>query len=205
MKKSKIKEALMRVLAQFNEISSDKGVLVWRSENELPEVGENIYILDEDGTEHTAEDGHYICDNGWELVIENGSLKEIIDIREQNLEEEETVAEEANDAAEEIAKEIIDVVEDDTKTEEEKAEEIKDLAEDLTDVMEGEKVEEEFEEDDVMSLEDRVAALEKQIAEIAKKLLEPAAESAEEEFKKLNRVSTDEKFGKLNKRLTAKW
>lgn len=211
MKNSKIKEALMRVLAQFNELSTDGGIVVWRSDNELPEIGEHIYIMEEDGTERTAEDGRYRSDNGWELVVEAGVLKEIIDIREQEMEEDENAsAEEAVDTAESLAEEIIDVANEE-KPEEEKVEEIKEIVEEIIDVVEGEEIErkeEEFEGEE-LSLLERLAALEAKVAALEEKLAgletKPLAEPAAEEYKKLNKVTNDEKFGKLNRRMTAKW
>lgn len=218
-KNSKIKEALMKILASFNEIASDKGLLVWRSDNELPEIGEEIFVRDEEGNDVPAEDGRYEVDGMRAFILENSRLVEIIDLNEKKEEGEEMEEASEEDVKEEVlkdrAEELVDISEED-KSQEEKVEEVKDILEEI--VEEVKKIEEEsepesekMEEDDAMSLEERVAALEAQLAELAAKLAkieaEPAAEPASEEYKKINRtkVTNDEKFNNLNKKLNASW
>lgn len=216
MKKSKIKDALMKILASFSTISTDKGLLKWNSEGELPEVGESVVLVNESGEESTVDNGEFRADGSWLIKVENGVVSEIVDI----MEEEKGMEEETPDVKEEVlqdrAEELVDISEED-KSQEEKVEEVKDILEEI--VEEVKKIEEEepvseeekMEEDDTMSLEERVAALEAQLAELAAKLAkiesEPAAEPATEEFKKINRtkVTKDEKFSNLGKKLNAKW
>lgn len=217
-KNSKILEALKKILASFSSITTDKGLLKWNSDNELPEIGESVVIVSEDGDETTAEDGEYSADGNWLIKVENGVVVEIIDLNENK--EEEMEEEETPDVKEEVlkdrAEELVDISEED-KSQEEKVEEVKDILEEI--VEEVKKIEEEsepesekMEEDDAMSLEERVAALEAQLAELAAKLAkieaEPAAEPASEEYKKINKMSkvtNDEKFNNLNKKLNASW
>lgn len=90
---AKIKAMLKNILLAFNEISTDKGVLRWNGEetDELPKVGDNVYVvIDENETENPAEDGTYIVDDKISIVVENGSVSEVIIKEDEVVEEVET-------------------------------------------------------------------------------------------------------------------
>lgn len=186
MKINKIKEALAKILASFNEVSTDKGILVWRSENELPEVDENVFFLNEDGEEVVAEDGEYRTETNYVIVVEDGKVKEVRDLNsEKEVEEEETREEEFE--GEFVEPEIVVVPESEVP---------------------GVDEEEEHRLDD---LEKRVSDLERLVLALVEKINvvenEPAAEPASEEYKKVNQIksTSDEKMNKLSRILNATW
>lgn len=215
MKLNQIKAKLAKILASFNEVTTDKGVLNWNSDESLPEVGESVFILDEMGNKSTAEDGEYRTEDKYCIVVENGSVKEVID--ESKPAQEEEVVVENEDAVEtvveETAEEVVDVANDEEKSEEEKVEEIKDIIKEIVDELadvEEVVVEEGFEEE-TNSFETRIAELEARIAEleaIVKRIdNEPAAEPATEEFKRVNTFKStgDKKMDNLSKIMNASW
>ena len=71
-KLNKIKEMLQTMLMQFSQLSTDKGLISWDGDGELPSVGDSIVIIDEEGNEVKAESGEYRADNGNIIVIEDG-------------------------------------------------------------------------------------------------------------------------------------
>lgn len=216
MKLNQIKAKLAKILASFNEVTTDKGVLNWNSDESLPEVGESVFILDEMGNKSTAEDGEYRTEDKYCIVVENGSVKEVID-ESQPAQEEEVVVENEDaveEVVEETAEEVVEVANDEEKSEEERVEEIKDIIKEIVDELadvEEVVVEENFEEEETVSLETRVAELEARIAEleaIVKRIdNEPAAEPATEEFKRVNTFKStgDKKMDNLSKIMNASW
>lgn len=184
---SKIKEALKRLLMEFNNLSTDKAELYWEEDSELM-VGYKVFVEDAEGNKVPAEDGEYVSDENV-IEVEGGVVTEI-----KSKEAEETPAEE--EKKEEVPAE-----------EEKKEEELEAPAEEEV------KVEEEVEtpaeetpaeEDKTAELEKRVADLEAKIAELESKLVEiataPAAEPVVDEFEKVTKtVSSGDK--KLDKRI----
>ena len=77
MKLSKIKSLLQAALMQFGRLSTDKGLISYASDNELPEVGESIYLVDEEGNETPAEDGEYTLEDSTVIVVAEGKVSEI--------------------------------------------------------------------------------------------------------------------------------
>lgn len=65
MKVEKLKSALKKLLVEMAKVSTDKGLLSYESEKELPEVGESIYLVDQEGNEEVAADGEYRTDKKW--------------------------------------------------------------------------------------------------------------------------------------------
>jgi hypothetical protein len=184
---SKIKDALKRLLMEFNNLSTNKAELYWEEDSELM-VGYKVFVEDAEGNKIPAEDGEYVSDENI-IEVEGGVVTEI-----KSKEAEETPAEEKKEEVE-------------TPAEEKKEEEMETPAEEEV------KVEEEVEtpaeetpaeEDKTAELEKRVADLEVKIAELESKLVEiataPAAEPVVDEFEKVTKtVSSGDK--KLDKRI----
>jgi hypothetical protein len=176
MKLGKLKIALQRMLAEtFAQVSTSRGILAWDGEAEMPEVGDAVYSFDEDGNQISVEDGDYTLEDGTVIVVEDGKVKEIREGENDNTPAEEAPAEEA--PADETP------------------------AEDVPDVVEGEEEEPAAEEEPVDDRDERIANLEAEIARLEEengalreriKELEgkPAAEPAEEEFKRVNKIES---------------
>lgn len=165
MKLTKIKTLLQKALMAFSRLSTDKGLISFESDGELPEVGEAIMIVDEEGNETPAEDGDYTLEDNTVIVVAEGKCSEV----REPVKEEEPVEEnvEAEDDPEEApAEEPASVSEVDALKER-----IRNL------------------EAEVARLETENGELRERIAELEK---EPAAEPATEEFE---RQVTVEKTG----------
>lgn len=177
---NKIKEALKRLLMEFNNLSTDKAELWWEEDSELA-VGYKVFVEDEAGNKVPAADGEYISDEN-KIKVEGGVVTEI-------------EAKEADDVKEEVPAQ-----------EEEKKEEMEVPAEEEVKVEEEVKEEpaEEPKEDKTAELEKRIADLEAKVAELETKLVEiataPAAEPVVDEFEKVTKIkSSGDK--KLDKRI----
>lgn len=77
-KMSKIKEMLRKLLAQFGEISTDKGVIMWDGEEDLKE-GDAVHTVDEEGNNVNIEDGEYRTEDKKIITIESGKVISIVD------------------------------------------------------------------------------------------------------------------------------
>lgn len=179
-KMAKVKEFLSKVLEtlEFNEVSTDKGLVRWSSDNELPEVGETVNGVDEEGNEIALEDGNYTLEDKTVLVIKGNKVEEVI-----KPEPEEPAATEDEPTAEPEPEEPV-------------------AAEEEEPVVEPEP--EPTAEPEPNPLEEKVNALEALVAKLEERIaaLEaaPAAAPAQEDFKKVNKT-----IDNLNKRLNAKW
>lgn len=199
-KLSNIKLMLQSMLEQFSQLSTDNGLLTWVGDEEMPEVGDIVMVIDDEGNEVKAEDGEYRADNGRVIIIEDGKVLEIRD--------EEKPAEEP---AEEPQEEPVD----EPKPEEEPAEEPEPEQEPEPEPQEEpseEPSEPEVDERDarIAELEARVAELEAENDELRARIKEleekPAADPASEEFEKINKIErpTDKKLGRLYDIVNAK-
>ena len=74
----KFATALAKMLAKFASITTDKGVLVWDTEDDL-KAGDSVYVQGDDGTRVTAEDGDYKTDDGKVIKVVDGKVAEIVD------------------------------------------------------------------------------------------------------------------------------
>ena len=178
---SKIKDALKRLLMEFNTLSTDKAELYWEEDTELM-VGYKVFVEDESGNKVPAMDGEYISDEN-KIKVAGGTVTEI-ERREVDDMPVNVPAEVPVEKKEETMEEP--VVEEPAK-EEPATEEPKD---DNT-----EKVSE---------LEKKVADLEAKIADLETKLAEiattPAAQPVMDEFENVKKTtSTGDK--KLDKRI----
>ena len=181
---SKIKEALKRLLMEFNNLSTDKAELYWEEDSELA-VGYKVFVEDEAGNKVPAEDGEYVSDENI-IKVEGGVVVEI-----------ESKA--AETPAEEETKEEVPAEEKKEEMEETPAEEVK-----VEEEVKEETPAEEPKEDKTAELEKRIADLEAKVAELETKLVEiataPAAEPVVDEFEKVTKIkSSGDK--KLDKRI----
>lgn len=184
-KLNKIKEMLQTMLMQFSQLSTDKGLISWDGDGELPAVGDSIVIIDEEGNEVKAESGEYRADNGNIIVIEDGVVTEVRE-EEKPVEEpvekpvEEPMAEpEPKPQEEPIVEPVIDpdIDEEDVKIAELEAK--------------------------VKELETENEQLRARIKELEEK---PAVEPASEEFERINHIERpkDKKLGRLYDIINAK-
>lgn len=181
MKVEKLKSALKKLLVEMAKVSTDKGLLSYESEKELPEVGENIYLVDQEGNEEVAADGEYRTDDKMVIVVKDGKVEEI-------RAEEEKPAEEPVEMPVDEKLEVVEPVEPAP------------VDEKIDSIPEPEK---NPLEEKITALEARLAAIEARLAALE---AEPAVPSAEETFKKVNsfKKTGDEKLDRLNAILTAK-
>ena len=176
---SKIKDALKRLLMEFNTLSTDKAELYWEEDTELM-VGYKVFVEDESGNKVPAMDGEYISDEN-KIKVAGGTVTEI-ERREIDDVPVQVPAEKKEDVMEEPA-----VEEPKEEPAEQPAEQPKD---DNT--------------EKVAELEKKVADLEAKIAELETKLAEiataPAAAPVVDEFENIKkRGTTGDK--KLDKRI----
>lgn len=209
-KLSKIKEALQSMLMQFSQLSTDKGLISWVGDAEMPEVGDDIMVIDEEGNETKAESGEYVLESGNIIVIEDGKvveIREVEPIAEPEPQEGEGEGEggaepsEPSEPAEpsepepqEPASEPEPSAEPEPQpsAEDEKDRRIKELEEQVRNL-----------EAEVARLEEENGALKERVAELEDK---PAASPASEEFEKVNKIEKtgNKKLDNLNRILNAK-
>ena len=181
MKVEKLKSALKKLLVEMAKVSTDKGLLSYESEKELPEVGETVYLVDQEGNEEVAADGEYRTDEKMVIVVKDGKVEEI-------RAEEEKPAEEPVEMPIDEKLEVVEPVEPAP------------VDEKIDSIPEPEK---NPLEEKITALEARLAAIEARLAALE---AEPVVDSAEETFKKVNsfKKTGDEKLDRLNAILTAK-
>ena len=77
---SKLKKLFADLTAylQMGNVTTDKGVLAWDGEDDL-KAGDAVYILDQEGERHDAEDGEYRTDDNKVIVVVDGKVSEIKD------------------------------------------------------------------------------------------------------------------------------
>ena len=184
-KLNKIKEMLQTMLMQFSQLSTDKGLISWDGDGELPAVGDSIVIIDEEGNEVKAESGEYRADNGNIIVIEDGVVTEV-------REEEKPVEEPVEKPVEEP------MAEPEPKPQEEP------IVEPVIDPN--------IDEEDVKiaELEAKVKELETENEQLRAKIKEleekPVVKPASEEFDRINHIERpkDKKLGRLYDIINAK-
>ena len=77
---SKLKKlfAALTAYLQMGNVTTDKGVLAWDGEDDL-KAGDAVYIIDQEGERHDAEDGDYRTDDNKVIVVVDGKVSEIKD------------------------------------------------------------------------------------------------------------------------------
>ena len=184
-KLNKIKEMLQTMLMQFSQLSTDKGLISWDGDGELPAVGNSIVVIDEEGNEVKAESGEYRADNGNIIVIEDGVVSEV---REEEKPVEEPVEE--------------PMVEPEPKPQEEPM--VEPIVEPIIDP--------DIDEENIKiaELEAKVKELETENEQLRAKIKEleekPAVKPASEEFERINHIERpkDKKLGRLYDIISAK-
>lgn len=175
---SKIKDALKRLLMEFNTLSTNIAELYWEEDTELM-VGYKVFVEDESGNKVPAMDGEYISDEN-KIKVEGGVVTEI-----EKKEIDDMPAEVPAEKKEETMEEPV--------VEEPKEEPAKE-----------EPATEEPKEDKTVELEKRISDLETKLADLETKLAEiataPAAAPVVDEFENIKkRGTTGDK--KLDKRI----
>lgn len=179
-KLDKIRVMLQSVLATFERISTDKGILSFDGD-EL-EVGMSVSVVDEEGNETPAPDGEYTTSEGTVYVVVDGKVEEI---REPEGETEEAPA------AEETPVEAEDAEPEAEPEADPRDERIANLEAEVARL-----------EEELGAARERIAELERENEELKNK---PAAESATEEFEKVNtpKLTGSKKLDRLNRILNA--
>lgn len=188
-KLNKIKEMLQTMLMQFSQLSTDKGLISWDGDGELPAVGDSIVVIDEEGNEVKAESGEYRADNGNIIVIEDGVVTEV---REEEKPVEEPVEKPVEKPVEES------MAEPEPKPQEEPI---------VVPVIDPDIDEEDVK---IAELEAKVKELETENEQLRAKIKEleekPVVKPASEEFERINHIERpkDKKLGRLYDIINAK-
>lgn len=90
----RFKAALARLLAEFGNVSTDKGVLAWDGDEDL-KAGDAVYVEDQEGNRETAPDGDYVTSDNKTIVVADGKVAEIRDPEAEVAPTEEPAQEEA--------------------------------------------------------------------------------------------------------------
>lgn len=98
-KLQKIRAGLARLLAQFGNVTTDRGILAWDGDDDL-KAGDRVYIEDQDGNRTDPEDGDYRTEDGKTIVVENNQVAEIRDPEAEVAPEPEAEPEGETEAAE---------------------------------------------------------------------------------------------------------
>ena len=182
MKLGKLKIALQKILAEtFAQVSTNKGILAWDGDSQMPEVGQNVYSFDVEGNQIDVEDGNYELEDGTVIVVKGGKVAEIRDPQKAEGGEETPAQEDAEGEGEGEGGD--DNGGDDNGGDEN----VEPVTEDADEPAEGESDAERIAnlEAEIARLEEENGALRERIAELEGK---PAAEPAEEEFKRVNKL-----------------
>lgn len=74
----KFKAALAKILAEFANVTTDKGILSWDGDEDL-KAGDSVYVEDAEGNRTPAEDGDYKTNDGKVIKVVDGKVSEITD------------------------------------------------------------------------------------------------------------------------------
>ena len=177
----KMKGLLAKMVSKFTQVTTDKGVLTFEGE---PEVGKDVYFVEEDGEITDANDGEYTLEDGTVLVVAESKISEIRKPEEQPAEQPVEAAEEMPEG--EVADDI----------------DIHNLAAEVDRM----KEELEHKKEEIAELKDRVAVLEgksEDTQEALRKMTaaKPAAEEikGEEKSEKKFRNAHEKMLYELNK------
>lgn len=97
MKVNKVKEMLRKLLAQFGEVATDKGTILWNGDEDL-KAGDAVHTVNEEGNEVALEDGEYVTEDKKVIIIKDGKVESITDpVAEVDEEEPIEKVEEAED------------------------------------------------------------------------------------------------------------
>ena len=160
---SKIKDALKRLLMEFNSLSTNIAELYWEEDTELM-VGYKVFVEDESGNKVPAMDGEYISDEN-KIKVAGGTVTEI-------------ERREVDDMPVNVPAEKKDVMEEPAKEEPKEEPTMEEPKDDNT--------------EKVAELEKKVAELEAKLADLEAKLAEiataPAAQPVMDEFENIKKL-----------------
>ena len=77
-KLKKLKETLAKLLQEFGNVTTDKGVISWDGDEDL-KAGDAVYVEDSEGNRTPAADGDYKTDDNKVIVVVDGKVSEIKD------------------------------------------------------------------------------------------------------------------------------
>lgn len=77
-KLSKFKAALAKMLQEFGNVTTDKGIISWDGDEDL-KAGDYVYVEDSEGNRTPAPDGDYKTDDNKVIVVVEGKVSEIKD------------------------------------------------------------------------------------------------------------------------------
>ena len=162
-KLNRIKQALKSLLIEFGEISTDGGVLIWDTDEEL-KIGDAVHSIDENGNDIEVADGTYTTEDKKQIIVKDGKVEDIVDVE---AEVSSDVPEQENPEGQENSDDnpALDPVEE--PAEEPETDEKDKLIEEL--------------KEQILVLTEENNQLKEKVAELEK---EPAALSASEEFEK---------------------
>ena len=159
---SKIKDALKRLLMEFNSLSTNIAELYWEEDTELM-VGYKVFVEDESGNKVPAMDGEYISDEN-KIKVAGGTVTEI-----EKREVDDMPAEVPVEKKEETMEEPV-----------------------VEEPVVEEPAVEEPKEDKTVELEKRISDLETKLADLETKLAEiataPAAAPVIDEFENIKKI-----------------
>lgn len=181
-KLNRIKQALKSLLIEFGEISTDGGVLIWDTDEDL-KIGDTVHSIDESGNNIEVADGTYTTEDKKQIIVKDGRVEDIVDVD----------AEVSTDVP----------TEEENKEEEQENNDENPASEDVEPSNEEPKEDEGEDKDAIIEeLKARIAELEKENEELKAKLdEEPAAPSASEAFEALeNTPKAETEADKLRKR-----
>lgn len=179
----KLKEALRNILCAFNEVATNKGVLVWNGEEDL-KAGDAVKTLNEAGEEIDVEDGEYRTEDRKVIIVKDGKVEEIKDDEAEVADTTKVAEDEAKE--EENAEETPKAEEEMPKTEDERDARIAELEAEIAEKKA--EIDEKAAEIDVLKA--RIAELEN----------EPADKSAEQRFAETVEVEDKTPKGKMTQR-----
>lgn len=77
-KLKRLKETLAKMLQEFGNVTTDKGVLSWDGDDDL-KAGDSVYVEDSEGNRTPAADGDYKTEDNKVIVVVDGKVSEIKD------------------------------------------------------------------------------------------------------------------------------
>lgn len=95
----KFKAGLAKLLEEFGNVTTDKGILAWDGDDDL-KVGDSVYVEDSEGNRTPAEDGDYKTEEGKTIVVADGKVSEIKDPETQTAPTDEEMGSKATDKGE---------------------------------------------------------------------------------------------------------
>ena len=78
-KLNRIKQALKSLLIEFGEISTDGGVLIWDTDEDL-KIGDSVHSIDENGNDIEVADGTYTTEDKKQIIVKDGKVEDIVDV-----------------------------------------------------------------------------------------------------------------------------